>query len=121
MSGLGYAHGPTDAPSLFDIMTGQVIGRIAQRHRAKEFLAFLQQIDRSTPAGLDLHVILDNSSPHKTAAIKQWLEKHPCGFHDHPDTHSTNIRTLIPRSLGHSFHEYSDTDSTAIRTLSGRQ
>lgn len=40
-------------------------------------LAFLQQIARSTPAGLDLHVILNNSSTHKTAAIKQWLEKHP--------------------------------------------
>ncbi|AZF27093.1 Transposase [Pseudomonas sp. R2-60-08W] len=49
-------------------MTGQVIGRITQRHRAKELLDFLQQIDRSTPAGLDLHVILDNSSTHKTAS-----------------------------------------------------
>jgi transposase len=58
-------------------MTGHVIGRIAQRHRAKEFLAFLQQIECSTPTGLDLHVILDNSSTHKTAAIKQWLEEHP--------------------------------------------
>jgi len=37
----------------------------------------LNQIDRSTPAGLDLHVILDNSSTHKTVTIKQWLEKHP--------------------------------------------
>ena len=37
----------------------------------------MQQIERSTPAGLDLHVILDNSSTHKTAAIKQWLDKHP--------------------------------------------
>jgi transposase len=70
-------HGTASLYSVFDIMTGQVIGRIAQRHRAKEFLVFLQQIDRSTPAGLDLHVILDNSSPPKTAAIKQWLEKHP--------------------------------------------
>ena len=70
-------HGTASLYAAFDIMTGQVIGRITQRHRAKEFLAFLQQIERSTPAGLDLHVILDNSSTHKTAAIKQWLEKHP--------------------------------------------
>ncbi len=40
-------------------------------------MAFWRQIDRATPAELDLHVILDNSSTHKTAAIKQWLEKHP--------------------------------------------
>ena len=70
-------HGTASLYAAFDIMTGQVIGRITQRHRAKEFLDFLQQIERSTPAGLDLHVILDNSSTHKTAAIKQWLEKHP--------------------------------------------
>ena len=28
----------------------------------------------------------------KVATQGKW-----CGFHDHPDTHSTNIRTLIPR------------------------
>lgn len=67
-------HGTASLYAAFDILTGQVIGRITQRHRAKEFLAFLQQIERSTPAGLDLHVILDNSSTHKTAAIKQWLK-----------------------------------------------
>ena len=70
-------HGTASLYAAFDILTGQVIGRITQRHRAKEFLAFLRQIDRATPAELDLHVILDNSSPHKTPAIKQWLEKHP--------------------------------------------
>ncbi|PBW56568.1 IS630 family transposase [Pseudomonas aeruginosa] len=70
-------HGTASLYAAFDILTGKVIGRITQRHRAKEFLAFLQQIDRSTPAELDLHVILDNSSTHKTPAIKQWLEKHP--------------------------------------------
>ncbi len=70
-------HGTASLYAAFDILTGQVIGRITQRHRAKEFLAFLQQIDRSTPAELDLHVILDNSSTHKTAAVRTWLEKHP--------------------------------------------
>ena len=70
-------HGTASLYAAFDILTGKVIGRITQRHRAKEFLAFLQQINRSTPAELDLHVILDNSSTHKTPVIKQWLEKHP--------------------------------------------
>jgi len=70
-------HGTASLYAAFDILTGQVIGRITQRHQAKEFLALLRQIDRATPAELDLHVILDNSSTHKTPAIKQWLEKHP--------------------------------------------
>lgn len=70
-------HDTASLYAAFDILTGQVIGQTIQRHRAKEFLAFLQQIDCATPAELELHVILDNSSTHKTPAIKQWLEKHP--------------------------------------------
>lgn len=70
-------HGTTSLYAAFDILTGQVIGRVTKRHRAKEFLDFLRQIDRSTPKDLDLHVILDNSSTHKTAEVKQWLVEHP--------------------------------------------
>ena len=53
------------------------MGRVTQRHRAKEFLDFLRRINRATPAQLDLHLILDNSSTHKTEAIEDWLAKHP--------------------------------------------
>lgn len=40
-----------------------------ERHRAKAFLAFLRQIDRTTDPDLDLHIILDNSSNHRTPAV----------------------------------------------------
>ena len=49
----------------------------ALKGRAKEFLDFLRQIDRKTPKEQDLHLILDNSSTHKTPEVKAWLEKHP--------------------------------------------
>jgi len=61
----------------FDILTGRTMGRVTKRHRAKEFLDFLRQVERSTPSHLDLHLILDNSSTHKTAEVKTWLSKHP--------------------------------------------
>jgi len=61
----------------FDILTGKVIGRTTKRHRAKEFLDFLRQIDRSTPRELNLHLILDNSSTHKTPEVQKWLSDHP--------------------------------------------
>ena len=70
-------HGTTSLYAAFDVLTGKVIGRVTQRHRAKEFLDFLRQIDRSVPKELDLHVILDNSSTHKTAEVKKWLAEHP--------------------------------------------
>ena len=52
-------------------------GRLTQRHRAKEFIDFLRQIDRSTPKQLALHLILDNSSTHKTRQAQQFLQQHP--------------------------------------------
>ena len=61
----------------FDVLTGNVLGRVTKRHRAKEFLDFLRQVERSTPSHLDLHLILDNSSTHKTQEVKTWLSKHP--------------------------------------------
>jgi transposase len=70
-------NGTTSLYAAFDILTGKVIGRTTKRHRAKEFLDFLRQIDRSTPRELDLHLILDNSSTHKTAEVQTWLANHP--------------------------------------------
>jgi len=58
-------------------LNGEVIGRITRRHRAKEFLDFLRQIDREIPKEQDLHLILDNSSTHKTPKVKAWLERPP--------------------------------------------
>jgi len=75
-------HGTTSLYAAFDVATGQVMGRVTQKHRAKEFLDFLRQIDRSTPDDLDLHLILDNSSTHKTEAIQKFLKDHP-RFHFH--------------------------------------
>ena len=70
-------HGTASLYAAFDILTGTVLGRVTQRHRAKEFLDFLKQIDRATPQDLDLHLVLDNSSTHKTPEVRQWLEGHP--------------------------------------------
>ena len=47
------------------------------RHRAIEFKQFLQTIDREVPAELDVHLVLDNASTHKTPLIKRWLLAHP--------------------------------------------
>ena len=75
-------HGTASLYAAFDIATGEVMGRVTKRHRSKEFLAFLRQIDQQTPAGLDLHIVLDNSSTHKTDAVSRFLDTHP-RFHFH--------------------------------------
>ncbi|HBA89031.1 MAG TPA: IS630 family transposase [Geobacter sp.] len=70
-------NGTTSLYAAFNVLTGEVTGKVTERHRAKEFLGFMRQIERSTPKGLDLHVILDNSSTHKTEDVNKWLAKHP--------------------------------------------
>jgi transposase len=69
--------GTSSLYAALDLSTGQVIGSLHARHRAVEFKKFLQSIDREVPAELDVHVVLDNSSTHKTPQIKRWLLAHP--------------------------------------------
>ena len=70
-------HGTSSLYAALDITTGKVIGALHGRHRAIEFRKFLQTLDREVPDQLDVHVILDNASTHKTPAIRKWLLAHP--------------------------------------------
>jgi transposase len=70
-------HGTSSLYAALDLSTGKVIGALHSRHRATEFLAFLKTIDASVPAELDVHLVLDNASTHKTPAVKRWLLAHP--------------------------------------------
>jgi transposase len=70
-------HGTTDLFAALDVKTGNVIGACRQRHRAVEFRAFLDQIDRTVPPDLDIHLVLDNASTHKAPLIQRWLAKRP--------------------------------------------
>ena len=47
-----------------------------------EFRSFLDLIEDHVPAGLDVHIIVDNYGTHKTALIRKWFAKRP-RFHVH--------------------------------------
>jgi transposase len=70
-------NGTTNLYAALDLASGQVLAEMTPRHRAEEFRSFLNLIDRSVPAHLDVHVVLDNSSTHKTPSIQRWLLRHP--------------------------------------------
>ena len=69
--------GTSSLYAALDLTSGKVISALHQRHRAIEFRKFLQRIDREVPQELAVHLVLDNSSTHKTAEIKRWLAAHP--------------------------------------------
>jgi transposase len=65
-----------------DVKAGTVIGQCMPRHRAQEFRRFLDEVECNVPAGLDVHIIMDNASSHKTQAIRNWFAKRP-RWHQH--------------------------------------
>jgi transposase len=56
-------------------VSGRVIGHLHRRHRAIELRKFLATIDEQVPEQLDVHLIMDNLSTHKSPSIKNWLAK----------------------------------------------
>jgi transposase len=70
-------HGTTSLFAALDIATGHVIGRCYQRHRAVEFRKFLAAVEQAVPAGLDIHLVLDNYATHKAPRVRSWLARHP--------------------------------------------
>lgn len=75
-------HGTVDLFAALTVGTGAVLGKCYPRHRAKEFVSFLDEVDSNVPAGLDVHVVLDNLSTHKAPLTNRWLARHP-RFHLH--------------------------------------
>ncbi|WP_207541328.1 IS630 family transposase [Sabulicella rubraurantiaca] len=70
-------HGTLDLFAALDVSAGTVIGACKARHRAVEFRAFLDQVEAAVPAGLDVHLVLDNLKTHKTPLVHDWLLKRP--------------------------------------------
>jgi hypothetical protein len=62
-------HGTAGLYAAFDVPTGEVMARVTKRHRAKELLGFLRQIDR------EVSDILDAISSWTTAAL---VRRKPC-------------------------------------------
>jgi transposase len=75
-------NGTTNLYAALDMASGKVIADMTDRHRAVEFRKFLNLINRSVPDDLDVHLIIDNVSTHKTPEIHRWLLRHP-RFHLH--------------------------------------
>ena len=69
-------NGTSDLYAALDVASGKVITQMTDQHRAVEFRAFLNLIDRNVPAGLAVHVICDNASTHKAPEIQRWLKRH---------------------------------------------
>jgi transposase len=75
-------NGTVDLFAALDVAHGMVISDIRASHNQNDFIAFLNKINREVPVDLDVHIILDNLSTHKTPKVQRWLLRHR-RFHLH--------------------------------------
>jgi transposase len=68
-------HGVTTLFAALDVKAGTIVGKCMPRHRAREFRKFLDEVERNVPVNLDIHVVMDNASSHKTKLIRSWFAK----------------------------------------------
>jgi transposase len=83
-------HGVTNLYAALNVASGKVIGAFADRHRQKEYIEFLELVDRRTSKKKVLHLIVDNASSHDTKKVREFLEARPGRFVVHfTPTHSS--------------------------------
>lgn len=75
-------HGTASIVAALDVHSGEVLAEQIPRNDSEHFIEFLAEIDRVTDPALDIHLILDNGSSHKSKATKKWLAGRP-RFHVH--------------------------------------
>src|SRR4030065_723429 len=63
-------NGTTTLFAALSMLDGKVIGDCMPHHRHQEFIRFLKKIDNETPAGLNLHLIVDNDGTQKHQRVK---------------------------------------------------
>lgn len=89
-------NGTTTLFAALNVLEGTVIGECMARHRHQEFLKFLRTLDRTTPRGLALHLIVDNYATHKHDQVQTWLAAHR-RFHLHYTPTGSSWLNLVDR------------------------
>src|SRR5262250_464405 len=67
-------YGTTTLFAAFNILNGKVIGHCLPRHRGREFVQFLRELENQVPPELDIHLIVDNYGTPKSAVLQLWLK-----------------------------------------------
>jgi transposase len=73
-------HGTLSLLAGIDLLSGEVLGLVRQRHRSVEFIEFLQLADGHYPAGARIRIVLDNHSAHISKETRAFLATRPNRF-----------------------------------------
>ena len=94
-------HGTTTLFAAFNILNGKVMGQCLPRHRGREFVKFLRQVETEVPPDLEVHLIVDNYRTHKSAEVQRWLSSRKRRrFHFHFTPTSSSWLNQVERWFG---------------------
>jgi len=63
-----------------DLYDGHVHALVRDRHRSREFIEFLQEIDHRYPSDWKIKLVMDNHSAHVSKETLKWLAVRPSRF-----------------------------------------
>jgi hypothetical protein len=75
--------GTVDVLAAFCVLTGVVHAIVRRRHRSCEFIELLRLLDRLTPTGQVIHLLLDPVRLHRSAEVAVYIYYHPGRFAFH--------------------------------------
>jgi transposase/uncharacterized protein YwbE len=73
-------HGTVSLMAGIDLLTGKVHGQVVDRHRSREFIAFLKRVDQQYPSQIKIRMVLDNHSAHISKETRDYLAQVPNRF-----------------------------------------
>ena len=99
-------HGTLSILASLDLHDGHVIARVEERHRSREFVALLKDLDAHYPPGVTIRIILDNHSAHISQETRGYLATRPNRFHYvHTPKHGSwlNLVETLFGKMAHTF------------------
>lgn len=99
-------HGTLSILASLDLHDGHVVARVEERHRSREFVALLKELDAYYPSDLTIRVILDNHSAHISKETRAYLASRPNRFtYVHTPKHGSwlNLVETLFGKMAHTF------------------
>ena len=99
-------HGTLSILASLDLHDGHVVARVEERHRSREFIALLKDLDAYYPPELTIRIILDNHSAHISKETRAYLASRPNRFtYVHTPKHGSwlNLVETLFGKMAHTF------------------
>lgn len=73
-------HGTVSVLAALDLHDGKIIAQVHDRHRSREFIELLKELDSNYPPECTIRVVLDNHSAHVSKETMKYLASRPGRF-----------------------------------------